>query len=355
MMENKRILYDFCPRCSGLMKNGVCVSCGYEKKGAEENPPALQTEEGREGQAGGPSTRPPENIGGSPRQDVLAGLQTPARKKRTGIIIGFCIAGLLFLVILCLAIYLIVSDVKDGSGSAWNSIGKEERTDQPHMPEESRDYAAEEPEPYVPDASDDYYEEVTDALRGDLFYRMEWQDYEMQSEDGTSLFYALYPVVTKEVPNAGALNAAIEETARQDEFLCQYRQQEGITGCYVDVEGYVTYMDENVVSIAFLESVYLDNDYLPRIYDINIDVKTGAPINHGDMADYSPELAKKVRAQNLYQNGMDLDSWTDENILELLKGDTGVAFFTPVGLEVGFNYSDPESGSYGWLTVTIKD
>lgn len=115
-------------------------------------------------------------------------------------------------------------------------------------------------------------------------------------------------------------------------------------------------MDEDVVSIAFLETIYLNGSRLPKISDINIDVKTGSVLEHRNMVDYSDALAKRVRSQNLYQNSVDIESipWSDEDIVAFLQGEDGVVFYTPVGLEVGFNYSGSDSG-YGWLTVTLKD
>lgn len=45
---------------------------------------------------------------------------------------------------------------------------------------------------------------------------------------------------------------------------------------------------------------------------------------------------------------------TDEQLQDFLSdSDTNIIFYTPVGLEIGFNYTT--SSSSGWVTVTIKD
>lgn len=379
-MEHKRILYDFCPRCSGLMKNGVCIACGYEKKPEtvsaqqESVPGAAKTDAlgafpgGAPvpgSQAGGShmggsgsdlsgGSRPGGNgaqTGGSgfgtdgmrPAQDLNA-LQTPKRKKHTGIIALLCGIVLAFVLIFALAVSLIATDVRKNSSQSRTSS---QTTDS------SEDTYAE----YVPDASDEYYVEIVDYLRNDLSYQVEWQEYEVENEDAATSYYALFPVLTGEVPNLEELNGAIEDAARKEEIFCQYAaEDEDVESCSIYKEGYVTYMDEDVVSVVFREYIYLNGAYLPRISDINIDVRTGSVLKHGSMVDYSTALAQRVRKQNAYQNSVDIENmpWSDEDIAALLQSEEGVAFYTPVGLEVGFNYSSSDTG-YGWLTVTLKD
>ena len=39
---------------------------------------------------------------------------------------------------------------------------------------------------------------------------------------------------------------------------------------------------------------------------------------------------------------------------KLLASDGGIFFYTPVGLEIGFNYNGVNN-QFGWMTATIKD
>lgn len=352
-MENKRILYDFCPKCSGLMKNGICIACGYEKKPEVDRMQQESAQNAAQTDAldafPGGATVPGIQTGGfqpdgmRPAQDLNA-LQTPERKKHTGIIALLCGIVLAFVLIFALAVSLIATDVRKKSSQSRTSS---------QAADSSEDTYAE----YVPDASDEYYVEIVDYLRDDLAYQVEWQEYEVKNEDAATSYYALFPVLTGDVPNLEALNAAIEDAARQEEIFCQYAaEDEDVESCSIYKEGYVTYMDEDVVSVVFREYIYLNSAYLPRISDINIDVRTGSVLKHGSMVDYTTALAQRVRKQNAYQNSVDLDSmpWSDEDIALLLQSEEGVAFYTPVGLEVGFNYSSSETG-YGWLTVTLKE
>ena len=63
------------------------------------------------------------------------------------------------------------------------------------------------------------------------------------------------------------------------------------------------------------------------------------------------ELVWQFRSRNTYQNGKVefVDGLSDEELMEYLKsGEDSVMFYTPVGLEIGFNYDG------GGVTVTLK-
>lgn len=358
-MANKRILYDFCPECGGLMKDGVCLACGYEKKAngpaavrpADHTAPADGvSEEGRAAQiAKGSAASGNGAYSGGGSFDVNA-LQTPARKKYTGLIIGGCVGGVIFLGLFCLAVYLIVSGVR-----AAASKDKDARTDE--IAGSSGLFSSEEPRGYVPDPSDEYYVEFADAVREDLPYRISWMEYHAENEDGTDYFRAVYPAVEGEFPNADRVNGELKDLGLRSLSIYQYlSEEEDLGSCEVYSSAYVTLMDEEVLSVLYAEYIYIDGVYLPGIYDLNVDAETGEVLEHEEMISYTAELAERVCSQNAYQNSTDLDEvgLTQEAVLELLRGEDGVAFYTPVGLELGFNYN-VENGSYGWLTVTIKD
>lgn len=136
-MEMKRILYDFCPKCSGLMKDGICMACGYG------NPEVMQTDAG-EGAA--PSD--------SPTSDEL---QAPKKKKHTGVIIGLLVSAVLFVLILSVALYLIVSDMKRQSAKTWNPLNDAVSEEKAAID------GADKGDTLRP--SDEYYVEIVDALR----------------------------------------------------------------------------------------------------------------------------------------------------------------------------------------------
>lgn len=110
------------------------------------------------------------------------------------------------------------------------------------------------------------------------------------------------------------------------------------------------------MSIVFDERIYLNETKLPGLCAINIDVRTGTLLSNQEMVSYTDTLTRKFRSQNSVQNGdkMDLAEWPDELIGQLLASEAGVVFYTPVGLEIGFNYSGT-NGMSGWVTVTVKN
>ena len=110
-------------------------------------------------------------------------------------------------------------------------------------------------------------------------------------------------------------------------------------------------MDEEKISIVFKHSLYEKHGTLPRLDALTFQVSTGELIEYSQMTEVDEDLALNFRAQDKIQNDNDyVQDLTDEELLEALKDpDSVVMFYTPVGLEVGFNYED------GWVTVTLKE
>ncbi|MFQ8704201.1 MAG: hypothetical protein ACLR9I_10585, partial [Eisenbergiella sp.] len=201
------------------------------------------------------------------------------------------------------------------------------------------------------------YKEITDALRGDLPYGIEWVESDLSRKQEDASFYALYPQLTGDIPNRKELNRSIEEAALAYRDYCQFAiEAAGFSTCHVQSFGYVTFMSEDVMSIVFDERIYLNETKLPGLCAINIDVRTGTLLSNQEMVSYTDTLTRKFRSQNSVQNGdkMDLAEWPDELIGQLLASEAGVVFYTPVGLEIGFNYSGT-NGMSGWVTVTVKN
>jgi hypothetical protein len=85
---------------------------------------------------------------------------------------------------------------------------------------------------------------------------------------------------------------------------------------------------------------------------MNFDLKTGTLLNNSDIIEVSDNLVDAFIDQSLYQNG-ETDSVTDyskEEIKEFLSAEESlILFYTPVGLEIGYNHP------YGWVTATLKE
>ncbi|MFR8791600.1 hypothetical protein [Gallintestinimicrobium sp.] len=218
-----------------------------------------------------------------------------------------CIASAIFAVLLCLALFLIVTgdrseldrmeaqaavfleQMEQAADSARQSalVGAQDNFENsmPGMPDASSgiqpgqaDSASGKStdETYVPSADDEYYEKITDAIRDDLPYGVEWQECDLSRKQEDASFYALYPKLTGEIRNRDYLNEIIEKQALLYKNYCQmYVEQAGFDSCHIQCFGYVTNMDSEHLSVVFDQKFYLNNQSMPGLSAINIDVETG--------------------------------------------------------------------------------
>ena len=180
-------------------------------------------------------------------------------------------------------------------------------------------------------------------------------DLSRKQEDAS--FYALYPKLTGEIRNRDYLNEIIEKQALLYKNYCQmYVEQAGFDSCHIQCFGYVTNMDSEHLSVVFDQKFYLNNQSMPGLSAINIDVETGTILKKEQQFNYSTRLAERFRKQCQKQNGLELseNEWPTEMLRKLLSSDGGIFFYTPVGLEIGFNYNGVNN-QFGWMTATIKD
>lgn len=331
------------------MKNGACTACGYEEEQQEKPEEKL-------------SRRIPESVPA----------ETPEHRKT--FLAGACIGVAIFVILLCVSLTMISNGFKTAKPDLearleavlgkLEEMGRAEESGEDSGKEledskESGDILESEDaeEGYVPDRSDDFYVEIADAVRTDLSYQIEWEECNLKSDRADASFYTVYPQLAGDIPHGKELNEYISQEALFYREYCEmYVREMGYTSCHIQSSGYVTYMDEDTVSIVFEEMLMLDSTGIPGLFDINIDLNTGTVLEHDGMISYTEELAQRFRSQNEYQNNEKLEEsdWTDEQLRQLLEDSGGIVFFTPVGLEIGFNYNGA-GNAYGWVTVTLKD
>lgn len=373
-MENKRIVYDFCPRCGALMKDGSCMSCGWKKEPEGQQEPCAQQTADRQ-----PATDLGREKPGAEEREKGPAMNAPHKNRKFWI--WTCAALSAFLLLLCLALGMIAKDagtwevsLQEKLADAWKAAEariftpdkKEEMPDRPEPEvsesqekprEPERFLGPEKDENYVPDPSDEYYVDIVDAVRADLSYQIEWEDYGVESDRADASFHTIYPRITGNLPNQEQLNAYIEQEALFYKDYCEfYVDQAGMASCHIQSIGYVTYMDEDILSIVFEEQLALETEIFPGLFDINIDLKTGTVLEHENMISYTTELSRRFRKQNRAQNGESLtkEELSDEILRQLLEGVDGVVFYTPLGMEIGLNFNGA-GNRYGWATITLKD
>lgn len=205
--------------------------------------------------------------------------------------------------------------------------------------------------------SDEYYT-FHDDIKEDLSYEIDWEEYSYDTDNENVLIYVDYPVIVgKNVPNIDKLNETIAEevstiTEYYEDDYAKYMLDDD-DYFYATSKGYVTYMREDILSIAFDEYI-ITSDYYGyyNIYCINIDMKDGVILDNTGIIDVNDDFSVDFRKRSDTQNGTinELTWMTDQEITRYLTSeDNLIIFYTPQGLEVGFNYDD------GWVTVTYKD
>ena len=205
---------------------------------------------------------------------------------------------------------------------------------------------------------EEYYEKLKDAIRYDLDYSVAWESYDYDSEYENVMIYASYPKLEGDkIPNLDYINdyifkevdfwvGSFEDYTEEGYF--QQDEQEFL----MDIFCYVTYMDEEKISIVFSEYGYMDDYYMTYLYSVNVDVQNGVILENSSIINMDDAFAVEFRNRNKAQNGAEgyIDELTDQEIVEYLNSPTmGCVFYTPLGLEVGINLDN------GWYTVTFKD
>lgn len=288
----------------------------------------------------------------------------PQQKKHTGLIIGVIIgAVVLFFIALFALVYHAVdsySEKKEVSHQLYNENDRDDFDfdyDDYDYDDEDDDYDYDDDDDYFDfDDYDERYYSLHDDIKYDLSYSIEWEYYEYETDLENVSISVDYPVIVgDDVPNLDKLNEKIAEEA---EFFTEYFEEEYID--YLDEEegyfsvyaaGYVTYMDEDILSIVFSEDIYTDYFGSVSLYCINIDMENGVILDNNDLLDVDDDFSVDFRVRSEKQNGTveGLDEMSDQEITEYLSSSNLIVFYIPQGMEIGLNYED------GWVTVTYQD
>lgn len=304
----------------------------------------------------------------------------PAKKNNMPLIIGITAAViLLFLIAVAALTYRIVSLYSEGREKSRHSYEADEYDPGPFDQDNpgfwdgnEYDYFYDYGDDYFNDYdygySDDYdygydydfdydndqYYTLHDDIKSDLSYSVDFDEYEY-TEDEKVVIRVSYPVIDgKDVPNLKHLNDAVQEEVEL--FKDYLKEYEG----YLDNEdsffsavsmGYVTYMDEEKLSIVFSENIYTDLYSNAYLYSINIDMENGVILENENMLSIDDDFSVEFRTKSDIQNGeiVYLTGMTDQQITDYFNSSNVIVFYTPKGMEIGFNYEA------GWVTVTYEE
>ncbi len=214
-----------------------------------------------------------------------------------------------------------------------------------------------EPDPdYIPSPEDAYYRHLVNAVPAEFMDSVEFTG--RSHEDETGRYYFYYPQLTGgRFPNEEEINAKIEALA------CPVRDQAYIGAPEgVETVSYVTYMDEEVMSVAVGTYTYFFNyegiwEDFGMLQCITFDLTTGEEIPKDEIIDIDIALARQFQELMAEQEDKNEGAFEVLNINtpeEILKQDlsddwNNLVFYTPAGIEAGFNRA-----AY-YVTVTIKE
>lgn len=358
----------FCPKCGALMREGICTSCGYGENGyytpLVTPPPATDWRAVKEQRGMPPAGRVPQPGGAYP--------QDKQKKNSNAAIIVVCIIAALIMIFVIAAGIFVQKSI--------NKLIKEQeaRTEEPFVYDDEP-YGEENPydEFYVPDGGYDdgyednydsgeygttpdarYYEGLTDSIDYNVNYEFTFEQYMSSEEEfAENLDYQVYYVLLEgeQIPNLEDINAQLEYYSKwYVDYIAREQAANGVD-CYVSSYAYVTYNDDQKVSIVLSESVQIGDEAYLELHPVNIDLINGTVLQNTGMIEVDAEFVKDFRERSIRQNGEDFLDITDEEIYNYMTSeDSLIVFYTPVGLEVGVNVR-AETGYNGWITVTYKD
>ncbi|MBD5459219.1 MAG: hypothetical protein HDR27_11685 [Lachnospiraceae bacterium] len=303
-------------------------------------------------QYGGPYG--PNQYGNTPYSPYAA----PLRKKHTGLIIGIIITVVVLFLIALFALFYHAFDVMADRKMRAQLIDYD-NNDNNYDFDQDYDHKYEyDQDDYDYDHGydeDEYYTLHEDNKK--LSYSINWEYFEYDADNENVSIIVDYPEVSgSHVPNLDKINRAIanEISVFTDYYEEEYSKYMTDNDSYFNAyaSGYVTYMSEDVLSVVFSETVYTNYYNSAYLYCINIDMRDGVILENTDIISVDDVFSVDFRYRSDEQNGTidGVDRMSDQEITELLTSDSSlIIFYTPQGMEIGFNYDE------GWVTVTYHD
>ncbi len=211
----------------------------------------------------------------------------------------------------------------------------------------------------------EYYEPFVDCIDTSYDYGMSRHFISYSNVKDNTIVNANIAYIQLEgdtIPNEDELNQQILEQTAND-FWGYLNGQKDFYFSSSDVtfmiDSFIPYNDGEKMSILLDVNIY-DGEYRAEhyIYGINIDLVNGEIMDNASILEIDEDFAAMFRERNDAQNGTDVTgviNASDEEIADLLSSaDTNIIFFSPYGMEIGYNYSTT-SYSWGWVSITLSD
>lgn len=206
---------------------------------------------------------------------------------------------------------------------------------------------------YGYEPTDDYYYKLRDAIEQNLSYSIEWKYDKVTDDSRYAEVQICYPELQGEVKNLELINSQIKavcDKSHEDYESRSFYYQEG-DYYYEVLEGYVTYMSEDAISIVFQREVMDGIGYESEMICLNFDLEAGILMDNTKMLKMDEAFAEDFKTRCSIQNREDsLDDYSNSYVESFLQNqETLMIFYTPLGMEVGIELDG------GYVTATYKD
>ena len=357
--------YEFCPRCGALMREGVCQSCEFTTNVNPQQTPNYnqgyvnpqQVPNYNQGYVN-PQQTSNYNYGYNPYQNNSMGMNIPSaqppKKKKTGLIVGIVIGCIVFVLLIAIllgvGIAMIVKENKYTDDNIEHEYDYEddytwEDTDDGLIDLDGDGIGDLEYESGIEGLNSGYYPVITDYIRYDLSYSVSFLEY--SDDEGNLECY--YPYLKGDQDFIPYFNQAFYMIAEGSEELADEYD------CQASSIAYVTYMDEEILSVVFIEMyTFDDGSNYEDILCYSFDMKSGELLEFA-LKDVSDNFVDELEARCMEESTSDASylftEYTNEELSNILTNEeySLVAFYTPFGMEIGITYE-----GY-WCCATFKD
>lgn len=194
---------------------------------------------------------------------------------------------------------------------------------------------------------DGWFDDAGGDFPKDLYIYCEYPNFKNTSFDSTQLNVELYYI-----------SVGIASLYEDMNYTCE--EGEAI---YLQSTPYITYMDQNVVSILYYHNAYLVTDIFTEneaykslktvLVSINVDMKTGKFLRAKDLFNLDSAFTDTLISECFQQNdGADItEYYSNRDIESMISNDEILWFYTPLGIEYGVNYPK----GYGFCTFSCFD
>lgn len=283
--------------------------------------------------------------------------------KIAGVILGTLAALFLLWITFLISIFQLASFLENLDSGTEKEKYEQSREQEESFPDEKekdteKDNSNEDGEDAPFFFGEEEYYEFGNAVRKDLSYQVTFESFvrdDFTEAQGSAYVEFLYPVIEGEVTNREGINAAIkQEVLTVEEHVVDSvgYLTEGETYVF-EGTAFVTFMSEDILSVAYVEYGYLNGEYLESyVVSYNVDMQTGMMLKNSNLLAIDDKFSIDFRERCEKQNGEieALSYFSDQEITACLTDDNYlIAFYTPLGMEIGFNYYS------GWVTVTYQD